>query len=72
MIIPLMVVNDLLQRPQIGDLMNRDELVQRLMELADGGGDIERNHFEADELLLKYIDDPEVRAAFEEIEKWYA
>lgn len=49
------------------------ELVTKLRELkADPEGNPEGRHVDADELLLDYINDPDVRAAFEDIEKWYA
>lgn len=34
--------------------------------------DPEGGHLTADELLLCYIGDPEIREAFEAIEKWYS
>ena len=49
------------------------ELVLRLNDIEGRGGyDKERDHIEADELLLEYINDPLVTEAFEEIGKWYA
>lgn len=36
------------------------------------GGDPEVDHVRADEALLDMIDDPEIRAAFEALERWYA
>lgn len=35
-------------------------------------GDPEADHVKADRLLLEYIGDEEITAAFEKIEKWYA
>lgn len=53
--------------------MTKEELIKSLQRLsANGGCDPESDHGEADELLLDYIDDPDVRSAFNEIEKWYA
>jgi len=34
--------------------------------------DYEQDHIDADELLLEYINDPEIAAAFEAIGKYYA
>jgi hypothetical protein len=34
--------------------------------------DSERAHHVADQLLIEFINDPEVTQAFEEIRKWYA
>lgn len=47
------------------------QLLEKLRELAVGG-DPEICHGEADELLLNYINDDEVKQAFDAIEKWYA
>lgn len=47
------------------------ELVEVLEECA-AIGDPEIAHAKADAALLDYINDPEVREAFEAVEKWYA
>lgn len=58
--------------------MTKDELLEALIKIEKeneksfGYNDCERNHFEADELLLKYIDDKRITDAFNDIEKWYA
>lgn len=63
--------------------MTREELLEELKNLRDvgipvllfGGREVrdrEREHILADELLLAYLNDPEITAAFEAIEKWYA
>ena len=54
--------------------MTRDELLAKLRALHPEvyGRDAERAHGEADELLLEYIADAEVKAAYDAIEKWYA
>lgn len=52
--------------------MTRDELLDALRKLQGDGGDEEINHVEADALLLKFINDPEIAEAFNKIEKWYA
>ena len=52
--------------------ISRAEVISRLQELEGDDGDIEASHAEADELLLQYINDPEIEKAFEEVPKWYA
>lgn len=34
--------------------------------------DIESGHAIADDLLIKYIDDEDIKKAYDEINKWYA
>ena len=40
--------------------------------LRNPSSDWERRHVDADNALLDYIDDDEIREAFESIDKWYA
>jgi site-specific recombinase len=49
----------------------RDSLLKRLAECASEL-DTESAHATADEALLDFIDDPEVTAAWQKVEKWYA
>lgn len=51
--------------------MTRDELLAKLRALA-GARDAEIAHSDADDLLLEFIDDAEVTAAYVAIPKWYA
>jgi hypothetical protein len=52
---------------------DREALLVSLRALYNGGRyDLERAHQGADEALLMFIDDDEIRAAYERIEKWYA
>jgi hypothetical protein len=51
--------------------MTRDELLEQLRELRHET-DVEHAHLEADLALLRFIADPEVTEAFEEIRKWYS
>ncbi|MCK9556366.1 hypothetical protein M0R36_11250 [bacterium] len=51
--------------------MTKDELIKRLNEIKDEGGG-EGGHMEADDLLLEYINDPDISKAFNEIERWYS
>jgi hypothetical protein len=61
--------------------MTKEELLDKLNTLeADntyvfGGKERIRSeevHLEADELLLEYINDDDIRQAFEKLRKWYA
>lgn len=63
--------------------MTREELLEELENLRAVGipvrvfggrqiRDKEQEHILADELILAYLNDPEITAAFEAIEKWYA
>lgn len=47
-----------------------EELIEELKKLAND--DPEENHLEADELLLKFINNEEVAKAFNDIKKWYS
>lgn len=51
--------------------MTKQELIEALRECVNKG-DPEDHHLAADQLLLDYINDPEVQEAFDNIEKWYA
>ena len=52
--------------------ISREDLLRKLKELAELKHDPEVAHSEADELLLSYINDPEIEKAFEEVPKWYS
>lgn len=61
--------------------MTRDALLEKLRSLhwdaegiraPHGGRDVDAEHKAADEALLEFIDDPEITAAFNDIDKWYA
>jgi len=53
--------------------MSKQELVKALKAIVERkSGDPETDHIEADELLLEYIDNEEVKEAFGAIEMWYA
>lgn len=51
--------------------MEKKELIEKL-KLLVRIGDPEAAHGNADDLLIEYINDLEVKDAFDEIEKWYA
>jgi hypothetical protein len=53
------------------DKPTRDELLTKLRELAKGG-DTEAVHCDADDLLIEYINDPEIEEAYNAVPKWYA
>jgi hypothetical protein len=55
--------------------MTKEELIAELNKIYDGQDrytDVEVDHMNADELLLKYINDNDVTDAFNAIYKWYA
>ena len=49
----------------------RERILSALKELANSP-DTESAHGEADDLLVELIDDPEIRNAYDAIQKWYA
>jgi hypothetical protein len=51
--------------------MTKEELLAKLKECSDDD-DTEGAHVDADIALLDYINDPEIRKAFNKIDKWYA
>lgn len=51
--------------------MSKKDLIKQLQEVKDFG-DTENAHIEADDLIIEYINDPEIKKAYEEIDKWYA
>jgi hypothetical protein len=52
--------------------MSKEAVIQRLNEIAINSDDKEINHALADKLLLAFINDEEITAAYNKIEKWYA
>ena len=50
--------------------ITREELLEKLKELQECSGDVEALHAEADELVMAYINDPEIEKAFEGVSKW--
>lgn len=51
--------------------ISRQELMDNLKELSQLK-DVEMAHIEADELLVTYVNDPEIEKAYEEVPKWYS
>ena len=54
-----------------GSSVTKDELLSTLAALSGAHDDPEHEHFVADAALLAYINDPEITAAYEAIDKWY-
>ena len=54
--------------------MTKQELIEKLKEVADRYNDRnqELGHSKADDLLIKYINDPEITEAFNAVHEWYA
>jgi len=52
--------------------MTKEQLIQRLKDLAYDQLDEEMEHIDADNALLEFINDPEITKAYEAINKWYA
>jgi hypothetical protein len=52
--------------------MSKTELIKSLKELTETDLDPEIAHPLADELLVKYINDPIVTKLFKNIKKWYS
>lgn len=54
--------------------MTREQALAELHRLKNdpGKADPEAAHSDADEVLLALIDDEEVKAAWDEVPKWYA
>ncbi len=50
----------------------RDRILAELKRLSMPPVDPELAHGEADDLLVELIDDEEIAAAYEAVEKWYA
>lgn len=55
-----------------GSVVTKDALLSALSALTNVDGDTEWQHSEADRLLLAYINDQDVRMAYEVLPKWYA
>ena len=51
--------------------MTKSELIERLQSDCHTG-DIEIDHSNADDLLIEFINDDDVRRAYEDVDKWYA
>ena len=53
--------------------MTKEELIKRLREIesVNVNYDYVHNHVVADDLLLEFINDPEIKNAYDEIVKYY-
>jgi hypothetical protein len=53
--------------------MTKEELIEKLREIrAAHVGASEEGHYEADALLVEYINDPDITEAYNAIPKWFA
>lgn len=52
--------------------MDKKEIALEKLRLLKQSGDTEAAHWEADNILLGLIGDAEIKAAWEEVPKWYA
>ena len=52
--------------------MTLQGLKEKLLNMKEEGGDIEENHILADQLLLEYIGDEELKQIWSWIPKYYA
>lgn len=51
--------------------MTKEELIEKL-KLLQNSSDPEAAHSDAEDLLLEFIADEEIRKEYEEVPKWYA
>lgn len=51
--------------------LTKRKLLKQLRALKNTG-DTERDHVQADNLLIEYIDDPLITKAYDDLDKWYA
>jgi len=51
--------------------VTKEELIAKLKECA-ANGDLEVAHWDADQLLLEYINDQDITEAYRDVGKWYA
>lgn len=65
------MADDTVMAPGTMPVVTREGLVSALWSLRDAS-DPEAAHIEADNLLLAYLDDEEIAAAFWAIPRWYA
>lgn len=53
--------------------MTKNELLEKLASIgAKVKNEKEEDHFEADLLLIEYINDPDIKRAYDKIPKWYS
>ena len=53
--------------------MDKEKLINELKKLSSNvNNDFEMTHWKADELLIKYINDKDIKKAFDNVGKWYA
>ena len=52
--------------------MTKDELIAKLRKLHEEDWRAEENHIEADGALIEYINDDDVKEAYNGLKKWYS
>lgn len=57
--------------------MNEKELIEKLQEIVDSQGkeedsDTEERHGKADDLLIEFINNEEIKKVYDSIYKWYS
>ena len=52
--------------------INKELAIENLKKIQEYNGDPEAAHGYADDLLIEFIDDEEIKKEFDKIEKWYA
>ena len=53
--------------------MDKEKLINELKKLSRNvDRDFEVTHWKADELLIKYINDKDIKKAFDNVGKWYS
>lgn len=63
------VVRDL--APRIIEVTKKDKLLIELLKL-QSNRDRESAHCQADDLIIAYIDDADIKKAYDDVPKWYA
>ena len=61
----------ILMRTNENKIMTKQELIKALKKLHHGG-DVEALHGSADDLLIEYIADADIKSAYDAVFKWYA
>lgn len=51
--------------------MTKEKLIEELKK-CELNGDTECAHSNADDLIIEYINDPEIKAAYDAVDKWFA
>lgn len=54
------------------DNMQKEDLIKRLIDIKMNEKDIETAHIKADDAILYFINDLDIKSAYDDIQKWYA